>query len=95
MSTLANSGTAILLVTHELADVVPEINRVVLMNKGRVVADGKKEETLQVDRLRDLSESKYKWPGETGTIICGKGSTWKSGASAPRKAFISKTPTRP
>ncbi len=54
MSTLANSGTAILLVTHELADVVPEINRVVLMNKGRVVADGKKEETLQVDRLRDL-----------------------------------------
>ena len=54
MSTLANSGTAILLVTHELADVVPEINRVVLMNKGRVVADGKKEEILQVDRLRDL-----------------------------------------
>jgi iron complex transport system ATP-binding protein len=54
MSTLANSGTAILLVTHELADVVPEINRIVLMNKGRVVADGAKEEILQVDRLRDL-----------------------------------------
>jgi iron complex transport system ATP-binding protein len=54
MNTLANSGTAVLLVTHELADVVPEINRVVLMNKGRVVADGKKEEILQVDRLRDL-----------------------------------------
>src|SRR5246127_265098 len=54
MSTLANSGTAILLVTHELADVVPEINRVVLMNKGRVVADGRKEEILQVNRLRDL-----------------------------------------
>ncbi|MGH9495321.1 MAG: ABC transporter ATP-binding protein, partial [Candidatus Sulfotelmatobacter sp.] len=54
MSTLANLGTAILLVTHELADVVPGINRVVLMNKGRVVADGKKEEILQVDRLRDL-----------------------------------------
>jgi iron complex transport system ATP-binding protein len=54
MSTLANSGTAILLVTHELADVVPAINRVVLMNKGRVVADGRKEEILQVNRLRDL-----------------------------------------
>jgi iron complex transport system ATP-binding protein len=54
MSTLANSGTAVLLVTHELADVVPEINRVVLMDKGRVVADGPKEEILQVDRLREL-----------------------------------------
>src|SRR5579863_2759964 len=54
MSTLANSGTAIILVTHELADIVPEIQRVVLMNRGRVVADGPKEEILQVERLTDL-----------------------------------------
>ena len=40
MRALANSGTAIILVTHELADIVPEIQRVVLMNRGRVVADG-------------------------------------------------------
>ncbi len=49
MRALANSGTAIILVTHELADIVPEIGRVVLMNRGRVVADGPKEEILQVD----------------------------------------------
>jgi iron complex transport system ATP-binding protein len=54
MSALANSGTAIILVTHELADIVPEIQRVVLMSHGRVVADGPKEEILQVDRLREL-----------------------------------------
>jgi len=54
MSTLANSGTAIILVTHELADIVPEIQRVVLMNQGRVVADGPKEEILKVDRLQAL-----------------------------------------
>jgi len=54
MRELANSGTAILLVTHELADVVPEIQRVVLMNRGRVVADGPKEEILQVERLSAL-----------------------------------------
>jgi iron complex transport system ATP-binding protein len=54
MRALANSGTAIILVTHELADIVPEIQRVVLMNRGRIVADGPKEEILQVDRLRDL-----------------------------------------
>jgi iron complex transport system ATP-binding protein len=54
MRTLANSGTAIILVTHELADIVPEIQRVVLMRRGRVVGDGPKEEILQVDRLADL-----------------------------------------
>jgi iron complex transport system ATP-binding protein len=54
MSALANSGTAIILVTHELADIVPEIQRVVLMSRGRVVADGPKEQMLQVDRLGAL-----------------------------------------
>jgi iron complex transport system ATP-binding protein len=54
MRSLANSGTAIILVTHELADIVPEIQRVVLMSRGRVVADGPKEEILQVERLREL-----------------------------------------
>lgn len=54
MSTLARSGTAIILVTHELADIVPEIQRVVLMSKGRVAADGPKDEVLQVQRLKEL-----------------------------------------
>ncbi len=54
MRALANSGTAILLVTHELADIVPEIQRVVLMSRGRVVADGPKDEILQVERLSQL-----------------------------------------
>jgi iron complex transport system ATP-binding protein len=54
MSMLAKSGTAIILVTHELSDIVPEIQRVVLMSEGRVVAEGPKEEILQVDRLGAL-----------------------------------------
>src|ERR1051326_965625 len=54
MGALASSGTAIILVTHELADIVPEIQRVVLMSEGRVVADGVKEEILQVERLAAL-----------------------------------------
>lgn len=54
MSELANSGTAIILVTHELPDIVPEIQRVVLMSRGRVVADGPKEDILNVERLTEL-----------------------------------------
>jgi len=54
MSSLAKAGTALILVTHELADIVPEIQRVVLMSGGRVVADGPKDEILQVERLSSL-----------------------------------------
>ncbi len=54
MSDLAKSGIGIVLVTHELADIVPEIQRVVLMSGGRVVADGAKDEILRVERLERL-----------------------------------------
>jgi iron complex transport system ATP-binding protein len=54
MSRLANSGIGIILVTHDLADIVPEINRVVLISKGRIVADGSKEEMLRAEPLSDL-----------------------------------------
>jgi iron complex transport system ATP-binding protein len=47
MSMLAGSGMAIVLVTHDLSDIVPEVERVVLMANGRVVADGQKAEILQ------------------------------------------------
>ncbi len=54
MRTLASSGLGIILVTHELPDIVPEIQRVVLMSRGRIVADGPKDEMLQVERLSQL-----------------------------------------
>jgi iron complex transport system ATP-binding protein len=54
MSDLARSGTAIILVTHELPDIIPEIERVVLMRHGRIVADGPKKDILQVGRLSEL-----------------------------------------
>ena len=54
MRSLANSGIGIILVTHELPDVVPEIERVVLMSNGRIVADGRKEEVLQSENLGKL-----------------------------------------
>lgn len=54
MSLLANSGIGIILVTHDLADIVPEINRVVLLSKGRIVADGGKAEMLQEEPLSKL-----------------------------------------
>ena len=51
MRSLANAGIGIILVTHELADIVPEIERVVLMSKGRVVHDGHKDKVLRAQNL--------------------------------------------
>ncbi len=43
---LAQSGVGILLVTHHLDDIIPEIERVVLLKDGRVFLDGPKAEVL-------------------------------------------------
>jgi iron complex transport system ATP-binding protein len=54
MSKLAQSGIALLLITHHLPDVVPEIERVIFMRDGRIVGDGGKPELLTADRLGSL-----------------------------------------
>jgi iron complex transport system ATP-binding protein len=54
MSSLAKFGVGIILVTHDLGDIVPEVSRVVLMSKGKIVADGSKEEMLTAVRLKEL-----------------------------------------
>jgi iron complex transport system ATP-binding protein len=54
MRELARSGIGIILVTHELPDIVPEIERVLLMANGRIVADGRKTELLTGERMSKL-----------------------------------------
>lgn len=54
MRKLAQSGVGIVLVTHQTADIIPEIERVVLMRDGRVVGDGPKNEMLSEARLSAL-----------------------------------------
>jgi len=51
---LARSGIGILLVTHHLDDIIPEIDRVVLIRNGRVYADGPKAEVLTSKSLAEL-----------------------------------------
>lgn len=51
---IARSGTAIVVVTHHLPEIIPEIDRVILMKAGRVVEDGPKERLLTSDALSRL-----------------------------------------
>jgi len=54
---IAKSGTSVILVTQSLQDIIPEINRVILMKRGRFVYDGLKDTALtskNITRLFDV-----------------------------------------
>lgn len=53
---IAQSGLSVLLVTHHLPDIIPEIDRVILIKRGRIVADGPKAAVLTSSALSDLFE---------------------------------------
>ena len=58
MRSLAQSGIGIVLVTHHVADIIPEIERVVLMRSGKILADGPKRKILQPAALSRLFQTR-------------------------------------
>ena len=57
---LIRAGKSLVLVTHQVADILPEIERVILMKKGRIIADGPKEKILTSAALTRLFGKKLK-----------------------------------
>lgn len=51
---LAARGHAIILVTHELSEIPPEMDRVILVREGRILADGPKREVLVPGVISEL-----------------------------------------
>src|SRR5713101_7107562 len=54
MRELAQSGLGILLVTHHVSEIIPEIGRVILLREGRILADGPKASVLTEEHLANL-----------------------------------------
>jgi len=54
MRSLARQGIGILLVTHHISDIIPEIDRIIFLREGQILADGNKSELLTEKRLADL-----------------------------------------
>ena len=48
---LSADGRNIVIVTHHLNEIPPEVDRVVLLQDGRIVADGRKNEVLTEEKL--------------------------------------------
>lgn len=47
-------GGSMLIATHHIDEIVPEIDRVILLQQGRILADGPKREILTSERLSEL-----------------------------------------
>ncbi len=54
LSKIANTGTSIIMITHNLADIIPEITRVILLKDGSVFEDGSKQAVLTSESLHRL-----------------------------------------
>jgi iron complex transport system ATP-binding protein len=57
---LAQSGLGILLVTHHVSEIIPEIKRVVLLREGQILADGPKAAILTEENLSKLFNVKVR-----------------------------------
>jgi iron complex transport system ATP-binding protein len=54
MRRLARAGKSLVLVTHTLDDVIPDIDRIITLRDGRILHDGPTREVLRPEPLRDL-----------------------------------------
>jgi len=54
---LARDGRNILIVTHHLNEIPPEVDRIILLQEGKVVADGSKSEVLTSEILSTVYET--------------------------------------
>lgn len=54
---LTASGHSIVLVTHHLGEIPPEVRRIVLLSHGRIIADGEKATVLTANTLSSVYET--------------------------------------
>lgn len=58
MRKLAQSGVSIVLVTHHLPDIIPEITRVIALKDGAIFCDGAKDDILTDQKMTSLFDHK-------------------------------------
>jgi len=63
---LAQQGTGILLITHHIADIIPEIDRILLLRDGRIIGDGSKAKLLTAPVLSDLFQTEVQLTQKDG-----------------------------
>jgi iron complex transport system ATP-binding protein len=62
----ARAGTGVVLVLHDLAAAMNRADRVLVLEQGRLVADGPPEQVLTAARIAEVWQVPARWLGETG-----------------------------
>jgi len=57
---LAQEGTGLVMVSHHLGDILPEIKRIIFLRNGQILDDGPREAMLTEAKLSDLFETKVR-----------------------------------
>jgi iron complex transport system ATP-binding protein len=70
LRSFCSEGRALLITTHHVDEIIPEIDRVVLIKQGQIVADGPKSELLTSDRLSDLYQTPLHISEKNGWYRC-------------------------
>ncbi len=68
---IARRGTTVVLVTHHIEEILPEIGRVILMKGGKVFRDGPKQDVLTAPNLTTLFDAPVHVREEAGYYTAG------------------------
>jgi iron complex transport system ATP-binding protein len=72
---IARDGTTLILITHHIEEIVPEIGRVILLKQGRILASGPKQSILTAEHLSDLFDSPVSLDSTDGYFYARPGAT--------------------
>lgn len=70
---LANKGRNIVLVTHHLNEIPPEIDRVIVLKEGTIVADGPKKDVLTSELVSEVYATPIRIVEENGHFLAYPG----------------------
>jgi iron complex transport system ATP-binding protein len=57
MTKLCHQGTTLLVITHRIDTIIPEMSRILFVQQGRLVADGTPKQLLLDHKLSDLFDT--------------------------------------
>jgi len=76
---LARRGCSLVWVTHHLSDIPPEVERVIILKNGAIVADGPKAAVLRHDLLSEVYETELRLIEVDGYFLAYPGADLGSG----------------
>lgn len=73
LRSFCSGGRSLILTTHHVDEIIPEIDRVVLIKQGQIIADGPKAQLLTSENLSDLYQTSLHITEKNGWYRCWRG----------------------